>query len=791
MKIKFAVLMAVWMSVFHFSPFYVNAKDNVSANEQSGEVTAYDVALLLNDEVCDYLDEVYIEKYPEMGLRIRYGTEEDKNELKRLSDLIIEETGAETDYEKTAAVIGWVRANIDYSLRFSAIPMDVLRYRKGNCLSYSILIAQLLRAQSIKAVAVDGYRADLRTFKEGELISLFDGHAWNYVYIDGAWMMFDALWSADEPLTDKEYNASWYFPNTIEGITMVTEGEHTSFAGARHINIYENGRFMTYADGEPYGGNTNFILNNLQLCFTSIQDEFDGYWFIDAPEASENWICGEICTGGKWLTAGDGENMLNRCYENGLHAYAETVEYEGEMYYGDTGSLIKLDHNLSGYWIHGGALTLPVGFSGYVFGDPLVRHGAEEDTVRTYWLDENSPNKNVTVREDGYITVNGPGYFYVSYRDVSSKDGRLFGSGFKTLGAEDAKIPYDFTFRTWDISETCRVELEEGPYFYSGSPVKPEVYVYEPQIIDPSVPRALHEGIDYTVSYQNNNQIGTAYAVIKGKGNYTGEVKIPFTIEKEAIMPSAISFRETSVSILAGSTKQLKAVLTPEDAYAQLIWTSGDPQIAEVFSDGTVSAKRGGITVITAETANGLKAECVVTVLFKDAANSSSYYYEPVYWAAMNGITTGTSANEFSPSSDVTRGQMVSFLWRMAGSPKPSSSAQFIDVKAGKYYTDPIAWASENNITTGYGDGRFGPDDRCTREQIVTFLWRYADMPMPENIASFKDLKEGAWYVNAVSWAAENKITTGLNDGTDRFGVGMPCTRAMAVTFLYRFHSAK
>ena len=177
--------------------------------------------------------------------------------------------------------------------------------------------------------------------------------------------------------------------------------------------------------------------------------------------------------------------------------------------------------------------------------------------------------------------------------------------------------------------------------------------------------------------------------------------------------------------------------------------------------------------------------------MFSDVSDPSRYYFEPVYWAFNHDpqITTGTSPTQFSPDKNVTRGQMVTFLYRLAGVPEEGSKT-FDDVDPSRYYAKAISWAASEGITTGYaGTNNFGPDDNCTREQIVTFLWRYAGSPEPVNQASFTDAKAGAYYLDALSWAAENGITVGLNDGTGRFGVGHTCTRGMCVTFLYRYAS--
>ncbi|MDO4414656.1 MAG: S-layer homology domain-containing protein, partial [Erysipelotrichaceae bacterium] len=146
--------------------------------------------------------------------------------------------------------------------------------------------------------------------------------------------------------------------------------------------------------------------------------------------------------------------------------------------------------------------------------------------------------------------------------------------------------------------------------------------------------------------------------------------------------------------------------------------------------------------------------------IFTDVKDESRFYYQPVYWAYNHKpqITKGTSETLFSPDANVSRAQMVTFLWRLAGEPEPEGEAKFNDVNADRYFAKAIAWAAENEITTGYADGsgNFGPDDNCTREQIVTFLWRYAKKPAAEKTAEFTDTRANAYYLDALSWAAEN-----------------------------------
>ncbi|WP_418376691.1 S-layer homology domain-containing protein [Agathobaculum sp.] len=166
-----------------------------------------------------------------------------------------------------------------------------------------------------------------------------------------------------------------------------------------------------------------------------------------------------------------------------------------------------------------------------------------------------------------------------------------------------------------------------------------------------------------------------------------------------------------------------------------------------------------------------------------------AYCYEAVKWAASEGITGGVGNNLFAPGRPCTRSQIVTFLWRAAGSPAPKSMSSFADVPADAYYAKAVAWAVENGITGGTGDGKFSPDATCTRAQAVTFLYRASGAPAVSGNAAFSDVATNAYYAAAVKWAEKNGITGGIGGGL--FGSGNNCTRAQIVTFLYRTYRGK
>ncbi len=167
-----------------------------------------------------------------------------------------------------------------------------------------------------------------------------------------------------------------------------------------------------------------------------------------------------------------------------------------------------------------------------------------------------------------------------------------------------------------------------------------------------------------------------------------------------------------------------------------------------------------------------------------DDVPAGAYYEEAVAWAAEKGITEGTSATTFAPKALCTRAQVVTFLWRAAGCPEPQNAGSFADVTAGSYYAKAVAWAIENGITGGTGDGMFSPDAVCTRAQAVTFLYRASSAADASGSTSFSDVDADAYYAAAVRWAEQNGITGGIGGGL--FGSDLDCTREQIVTFIFR-----
>ena len=237
----------------------------------------------------------------------------------------------------------------------------------------------------------------------------------------------------------------------------------------------------------------------------------------------------------------------------------------------------------------------------------------------------------------------------------------------------------------------------------------------------------------------------------------------------------------------ARSGSRVTVTVTPDSGYklGELVVTDKDGKKLELTDKGN-----GQYTFTMPSGKVEVAAEFVKEVEvspFADVA-TDAYYYDAVKWAVNKGITNGVSEMLFGPNQACTRAQIVTFLWRAAGSPEPKSGSTFADVAADAYYAKAVAWAVENGVTKGTSETTFHPDETCTRAQGVTFLYR-ALGKLAAAQAGFTDVAADSYYADAVNWAAENGVTKGISETL--FGPDGSCTRAQIVTFLYRAYQGK
>ena len=317
------------------------------AQAVSGSEKCYVYTPQMTENTFRYLQEMYIERYPEMGLRWTTGTESDRQALIRLADVITE--GCTTDGQKASAIAGWILRNIEYveetPLFYAA---DVFGYRKGNCASYAQLMLTLLRLEGIPATWGDGFRMDTQQVTVSEMQALEVGHAWCFAYIDGQWTLYDPLFEGEKGITDRDYIAKHYFLDTVDQI--VPAYDSTSMPPLRTPSgavVYVDGRFMHYSNGQPEteAGNLYIDINRSGMYyFTKTLYYYEDprgvqpYTYLENPERAKDMIPGQIYTGG-WI--GGGNIPVQLTWENGVQANGIVVNYQGQRLLAEHSKLWK------------------------------------------------------------------------------------------------------------------------------------------------------------------------------------------------------------------------------------------------------------------------------------------------------------------------------------------------------------------------------------------------------------------------------------------------------------------
>ena len=283
-------------------------------------------------------------------------------------------------------------------------------------------------------------------------------------------------------------------------------------------------------------------------------------------------------------------------------------------------------------------------------------------------------------------------------------------------------------------------------------------------------------GAEYTVTKEATLTAVWSYT---GSSSSSSSSSSYYAISAPTVANGSVSVTPSSAS--KGTTVTITA--KPNDGYEldKLTVTDKDGNHLSLSDKGngkyTFTMPAGKVNVDAAF------SKIAAGVSFRDVAQNA-YYYDAVQWAVEKGITEGTSATTFSPDASCTRAQMVTFLWRAAGSPAPKSAANpFKDVSTNDYYYSAVLWAVENGITSGTSADTFAPNATVTRGQTVTFLYRAAGSPAVSG-GSFSDVAADAYYANAVAWASQHNITSGVGNGN--FAPNADCTRAQIVTLLYR-----
>ena len=404
-------------------------------------------------------------------------------------------------------------------------------------------------------------------------------------------------------------------------------------------------------------------------------------------------------------------------------------------------------------------MELPTGFAND--GDKLsIKHTKGNGTVEYYTgiVTETSGTKTLT------FTTNGFSPFVISSA-VASIDGVMY----PTLAEAVANVDSGKTIKletdcaeAVTVSRTVKFTLDKNNHAFTGS-IKAGSYT--------TVTATDTEPVEYTFTYSRPSSGSSSY-------DPTYSVSTPSKTEHGTVTVSPKS---------ASKGDRVTVTVKPDSGYVLETLTVTDKNGNEL----TLKDKGNGKYTFTMPAG---KVEVKVTFMednsmlnfFYDVPNNA-YFYEAVKWAVKNGITTGVGNDLFAPEQPCTRAQIVTFLWRAAGSPEPKGAASgMTDVVSGSYYEKAVAWAIENGITTGTTTTTFSPDVTCTRAQAVTFLAR-ALKAKAASAAEFSDVPTGSYFADAVAWAAANGVTEGIGGGL--FGSDNDCTRGQIVTFLYRAYN--
>ena len=378
-----------------------------------------------------------------------------------------------------------------------------------------------------------------------------------------------------------------------------------------------------------------------------------------------------------------------------------------------------------------------------------------------------------------------------------------------TIQGEETAYPAVLTIR--GTLPTLRYEsTSENSYDLSKLPVTAVDQYGDPVTLDPSLYRwslsegtaAVVEGNRITGHTEGEDVLTLSYptgqAAESGIPAYITSAPIPVKVHKQPVLKSLTVSGPETFTLWQGESAVLADhfTVTGADQYgepmaADPVWHSSDPAIFSVENGVLTAHQNKGTADLYAVQVNP-QGETIVSntialsieLPFVDV-DDTAYYMDAVHWAVSNGITTGTTPTKFAPEAVCTRGQAVTFLWRAAGCPTPQEDAMPLqDVAPAEYCYVPVQWALERGITTGMTSSRFGPNETCTRAQIAAFLWRAAGAPVTETENPFIDVSEQGYYKDAVLWAVSKGITTGTTP--TKFAPDAGCTRAQIVTFLYR-----
>ncbi len=586
-----------------------------------------------------YLDDFYVKAHPEAALEIHYGTEEDRQVLLTLAQVITKD--CTTHKEMADAISTWVARNIFYDVNTSAYASDTFYRREGNCLSYAFLIQTLLRSLGVPAVLGDGWRGDM----EANTVDLFnmEGHAWVFVYLNGQWELYDPLWLA-ESTTDRDYMAKWIYFDTVEFVTPAYDEENLPPEAVDKTRAYFTGEnFYLFSNFFPQGVGCLFnFVNNICVAFLSNQCEkewggSDGWYYLDGVTDKDLMEKGQIYTSG-WLSYGDyrqGQDMgLTYAHANGMLIDGSVMEFDGRDYMMYGNECLRILAQDGAYTITDGRFTLPTGYTGLFMDLPWAPETREGCTITV----ENWNPDVAVATEDGTVTCLKEGFAEFMYTMTRDSDDSMMGSAILQIIVSDEERVPDYT----DYGTQTPDPIEPT------DPTEPT---------EPIVFNDLEKGSWYEDSVNFMVEQGLMNGVGNGRFNPTGNVTramlvtILYRAEGE---PSVVGLRNPFADV-------------PQAWYTDaVIWAADRGIVTGVEPDrfnpnGNITREQIATILYRYET----EAEAPDTLPpFADSDQISPYALRPLNWAIAEGLINGVGNGLLAPRNTATRAQIATILAR-------------------------------------------------------------------------------------------------------------------------------
>ena len=479
----------------------------------------YKITPQLTSASWKYIDEIYRQKYPNLGITNWFLSDADGEVLQKLSDTITK--GLTSPSSKATAIARWIKGNITYDTTVSSFPVDVFYSRRGDCQGYAMLMTALLRFADIPAVECIGWRGDMKNHfmlgKHGSEI----GHAWVMVWLGDDWYLFDPLFEVYK-CKDQSFIAKWYFFDLIDGVCPYYDGIPFQYINNGEGVFYKDGRFLYLINGIPgsqvYNSSVQPYLSAEDISYPAVLRykepngfSHDGWEYDENPERKDQMINDECYSNG-WL----GDEYAK---PNGIIATNSIVTKNGmTLFLSYAGAAFYLPGKSSDYTLTKGAITLRKGqsLSGFY---PYSYRKKEEGYVLTWKSEDPSI---ATVTPGGKVTGISEGYVNLSYDFCRLEDNAYIGGGFIQFYVSASDRKADYTDHS-QLDKHAKIILYDKRCRFTGSEIRPAVTV----TCDGNT---LSEDSDYTLSYKNNINPGTGTIIVTGKGVYKGTLKTTFLI---------------------------------------------------------------------------------------------------------------------------------------------------------------------------------------------------------------------------------------------------------------------